>query len=144
MSRVICTLLIGIEQKSMLRTALFRASNSAGRCQTYDSHFPGCALHRVPVSQREDGSDTVWSGTTWQGFPGCLMCLSPLCCSNWQWDITHRRIDLTRMLPPLSPVTPCMRITCAPIRLPGSSSQRFCPATKYACLRLLHARPYPR
>ncbi|CAL5229616.1 g12978 [Coccomyxa viridis] len=49
----------------------------------------------VPVNQQEDGSDTVWSGTTWQGFPGCMMCLSPLCCSNWQWDITHRRIDLT-------------------------------------------------
>ena len=48
------------------------------------------------MNQREDGSDTVWSGTTWQGFPGCLMCLSPVCCSNWQWDITHRRIDLTR------------------------------------------------
>ncbi|CAK0784541.1 hypothetical protein CVIRNUC_007745 [Coccomyxa viridis] len=45
----------------------------------------------------QDGadSDTVWAGETWQGCPACLMCFSPLCCSNWQWDITHRRIDLT-------------------------------------------------
>ncbi len=94
------------------------------------------ALHRVPVNQREDGSDAVWSGTTWQGFPGCLMCLSPLCCSNWQWDITHRRIDLTRMLLPLSPrnITAYMRVTDALIRSPGSSSQRFCSATSFTGL----------
>ena len=48
------------------------------------------------MDKQDDGADTVWSGVTWQGCPGCIMCFSPLACSNWEWNITHRRIDLTR------------------------------------------------
>ena len=59
--------------------------------------------HRVPANGQEGGDgDTVWSGVTWQGCSGPLKCLSPLCCSNWEWNITHRRIDLTRECPLIS------------------------------------------
>lgn len=106
-----------------VRAASCAASSSQAACWSLTSGG-ACREGQEPLLQHNEqteasssSSDVVWEGTTWQGFGGCCMCLSPLLCSTCKqllasaallrhhvlnpatrtgkWHITKQRIDVT-------------------------------------------------